>query len=98
MDIEFKNEDLNRLETDAEFSAGYERGIVKGYRKRMQAIRAAKDERDLYAVKGNHFEKLKGKRANQHSLRINDQWRLVVKIQPGNPKNTVTVVSIEDYH
>jgi|ERR1035441_1496467 proteic killer suppression protein len=98
MDIDFRDENLDRLETETGFTAGFEKAIVKGYRKRMQAIRAAKDERDLYAVKGNHFEKLKGKRANQHSLRINDQWRLVVEIQPGNPKNTVTVVSIEDYH
>ena len=34
----------------------------------------------------------------EHSLRLNDQWRLVVEIQSGTPKNTVTVVSIEDYH
>ena len=48
METEFKNEDLDRLETDAEFAAGYEKAIVKAYRKRMQAIRAAVDERDLY--------------------------------------------------
>jgi len=98
MDIDFRDENLDRLETEADFTAGFDKAIVKGYRKRMQAIRAAKDERDLYAVKGNHFEKLKGNRAHQHSLRINDQWRLIVEIQPGSPKNTVTVVSIEDYH
>jgi len=98
MDTEFKNEDLNRLETDADFSAGYERGIVKAYRKRMQAIRAAKDERDLYAVKGNHFEKLKGSRSHQHSLRLNEKWRLIVEIKSGNPKNTIVVILIENYH
>jgi proteic killer suppression protein len=98
MDIDFRDANLDRLETETCFTAGFDKAIVKGYRKRMQAIRAAKDERDLYAVKGNHFEKLKGKRAHQHSLRINDQWRLVVEIQPGNPENAVTVVSIEDYH
>ena len=97
MDIDFRDENLDHIKVKASFTAGFDKAIVKGYRKRMQAIRAAKDERDLYAVKGNHFEKLKGNRAHQHSLRINDQWRLVVEIQPGNPKNTVTVVSIEDY-
>jgi proteic killer suppression protein len=98
MEIEFRDEDLDRLETEADFTAGFDKAIVKAFRKRMQVIRSAKDERDLYAVKGNHFEKLKGNRAHQHSLRLNDQWRLVVEIQSGYPKNTVTVVSIEDYH
>src|SRR5437879_2903156 len=98
MEIDFKNEDLNRLETDAGFTAGYEKGIVRAYRKRMQAIGAALDERDLYAVKGNHSEKLKGDRAHQHSLRLNEQWRLIVEVNPGNPKNTIVIVGIEDYH
>ena|SRR5882672_3961131 len=98
MDIEFKNEDLNRLETDAGFTAGHEKGIVKAYRKRIQVIRAAADERDLYAIRGNHFEKLKGNRAHQHSLRLNDKWRLIVEIKPGNKKNTIVIVNIEDYH
>jgi toxin HigB-1 len=98
METEFSDEDLDRLETDAEFTAGYAREVVKAYRKRMQAIRAAIDERDLRAVKGNHFEKLKGNRAHQYSLHLNDQWRLVVEIKSGNPKNTIVVVGIEDYH
>lgn len=98
METEFKNEDLDRLETDAEFAAGYEKAIVKAYRKRMQAIRAAVDERDLYAVKGNHFQKLKGDRSHQRSLRLNEKMRLIVEIKDGNPKKTVVVVNIENYH
>ena len=40
METEFNNNDLDRLETDAEFTAGYDRATVKAYRKRMQAIRS----------------------------------------------------------
>src|ERR1041385_395924 len=98
MEIEFGNENLDRLETDAGFTAGYARDVVKAYRKRMQAIRAANDERDLLAVRGNRFEKLKGNRSNQYSLRLNDQWRLIVEIKSGTPKNTIVVVGVEDYH
>jgi toxin HigB-1 len=98
MEIEFQDESLDLLETDANFSAGYANEIVKAYRKRIQAIRAANDERDLYAVKGNRFEKLKGDRSHQHSLRLNDQWRLIIEIKSGSPKNTIVVVDIEDYH
>jgi proteic killer suppression protein len=98
METEFKNKDLDRLEAEAEFTAGYEKAIVKAFRKRMQAIRAALDERDLYAVKGNHFEKLKGDRSHQRSLRLNEKMRLIVEIREGKPKNTVIVVNIENYH
>lgn len=98
MEVEFTDESLDRLETDRDFTGNYAQEIVKGYRKRMQVIRAAIDERDLYAVKGNHFEKLKGSRAHERSLRINGQWRLIVEIKSANPKNTIVVKSIEDYH
>ena len=47
MDIEFDDDDLDRLETDPRFDGWLPPGVVKGYRKAMQAIRAAVDERDL---------------------------------------------------
>ena len=98
MEIEFKNPDLDRLETDADFTAGFSREIVKAFRKRVQAIRAAIDERDLYAIRGNRFEKLKGERTHEHSMRLNDQWRLIVAIKQATPKNIIVVIDIEDYH
>lgn len=98
MEIEFKADELDKLETDKDFTGGYAREIVKAFRKRMQTIRAAVDERDLYAIKGNHFEKLKGDRSHQHSLRLNDQIRLIVEIVPGSPKNKIIVIGIENYH
>ncbi len=98
METEFKSEELDKLETDKDFTGGYAREIVKAFRKRMQAIRAAVDERDLYAVKGNHFEKLKGDRAHQHSLRLNDKMRLIVEIATASPKNKIIVIDIENYH
>jgi toxin HigB-1 len=98
VEVEFNNDDLDRLETDVGFTAGYSVAIVKAFRKRIWLIRQAKDERDLYAMKGARFEKLKGDRTHQHSLRLNDQWRLIVEIKSGQPKNTIAVVDIEDYH
>jgi toxin HigB-1 len=97
MEIEFTDDDLDRLEKDPE-AAGYSEAIVKAYRKRIQAIRAAKDERDLYAIRGNRFEKLKGDRAHQHSMRLNDQMRLILEIKQSTPKNIIKIIGIEDYH
>jgi toxin HigB-1 len=98
MEIEYRNPDLDRLETEVDFTAGFAGEIVRGFRKRIQAIRAAVDERDLYAIRGNRFEKLQGKRAHQHSMRLNDQWRLIIEIKKSSPKNIIMVIGIEDYH
>lgn len=98
MEIEFKNSDLDRLETDIKFDAGFGRDVVKAFRKRIQAIRAAVDERDLSAIRGNNFEKLKGNRAHQYSMRLNQQWRLILEIKSALPKNIIVVIDIEDYH
>src|SRR2546428_6900878 len=68
MEVEFKDAGLDRLETDARFTAGYPAGIVSAYRKRLQMIRSAPDERDFYQLKSLHFEKLKGTRSHQHSM------------------------------
>jgi toxin HigB-1 len=98
MEVEFEDDDLDRLEVDPKFTASHEEGVVKAFRKRMQMIRAARDERDFYALKSLHFEKLQGKRSHQRSMRLNDRWRLIVELKGEAPSKTVRVIGIEDYH
>ena len=101
MRVIYRDTGLERVETDADFNGGLSKEIVSGFRRRMQQIRAAVDERFFYAVKSLHFEKLQGDRAHQRSMRINNQWRLIVELQEGaeaDGKKTVVVVGIEDYH
>jgi toxin HigB-1 len=98
MEVEFAEDELDRLETDSQFTAGLGREVVRGFRKAMQAIRAATDERDLYLLRGLHFEKLEGKRSHQRSIRINKQWRLVLEIVGAAPNKKIRVMCIEDYH
>jgi proteic killer suppression protein len=94
LEVEFAKDELCRLERDASFTAGHGRDVVRGYRKAMQAIRAATIQNDLYRG-GLRTEKLKGARQHQHSIRINQQWRLIVEMLPGNK---IRIVNIEDYH
>jgi proteic killer suppression protein len=98
MEVEFADPDLDRLETDPRFLAGFDASVVRGFRKAMQAIRAAVDDRDLYASKGLHFEKLKGDRRDQRSIRINKQWRLILVMVEGDEGRRVRIIRIEDYH
>jgi len=98
MEVEFKDPDYDRLETDATFTAGFPNEIVKLYRRRIWFIRNAADERDFYAMKSLHFEKLKGDRVGQHSMRLNSQWRLILELKKRNDGKTVVIISIADYH
>ena len=98
MEVRFGNRALEQLERDASQDGGFSQAVVTAFRKRIQALRAAKDERDLYAMKSFRFEKLKGARAHQHSIRLNDQWRLILEIEGEGNSKTIVIVSIEDYH
>lgn len=98
MEVAFKESAFDRLETDAKFTAGFTAGVVSAYRKRLQMIRAATDERDFYNLKSLHFEKLKGNRSHQYSMRLNDQWRLIVELHGKGQDKVVMVFGIEDYH
>jgi len=98
VDIEFDDPDLDRLEVDRNFTAGFALAVVKGYRKAIGAIRAAADERDLNALRGLNFHALKDDRAGQHSMKLNDQWRLIVEIRGEAPRKRIGVIEIVDYH
>ena len=98
METLFRDSRLDRLETDTGFDAGYPAEIVKAYRRRMQQIRAAVDERDFYNQKSLRFEKPRGHRRHQHSMRLNDQWRLILEFEGKCPSRRVVIVGIEDYH
>lgn len=62
--------------------------------RKLLAIHAAKTLADLAALPGNRLEKLKGGRRHQHSLRINDQWRVCFVWKDGDAYD----VEIVDYH
>lgn len=98
MEVTFEDQSLERLESDASFSAGFGDNVVKAYRRRMQQIRAATDERTFYAHRSLHFEKLQGDRSGQYSMRLNDQWRLIVNVVGNAPNKAVHVIEIVDYH
>lgn len=98
MEVDFDDARLDRLETDRDFDSGFGPEVVKGFRKLMQQIRGAVDERDFYAMKSLHFEKLEGARAHERSMRINKQWRLILELNGQAPHKRVLVKKIEDYH
>jgi toxin HigB-1 len=71
-------------------------GVRKIVRRKLTALDAAHMLTDLRAPPGNQLEALKGNLAGYHSIRVNDQWRVIFKWPTGSegPAN----VNVVDYH
>jgi proteic killer suppression protein len=65
----------------------------RGYQTLIQ-IHNARNLDDLRAPPGNRLERLSGDRKGQHSIRINDQWRICFRWRDGDAHD----VEIVDYH
>lgn len=62
--------------------------------RKLRLLNRSRDLNDLRVPPGNRLEALKGDRSGQHSIRINDQWRICFAWTAGGPKD----VEIVDYH
>ena len=63
-------------------------------RRKLDQLASATELRDLASPPGNRLEALKGDRSGQHSIRINDQWRVCFVWTAHGPQ----AVEIVDYH
>ena len=61
--------------------------LLKRARRKLDQLDAAKDLNDLAVPPGNNLEALKGALKGKHSIRINDQYRIVFKFEGGNAKD-----------
>ena len=68
--------------------------IQRTARRKLVYLDDADDLRDLAAPPGNRLEALRGGRAGQYSIRINDQYRVCFRWASGNARD----VEILDYH
>ncbi|MBA2485284.1 MAG: type II toxin-antitoxin system RelE/ParE family toxin [Nitrospira sp.] len=66
----------------------------KGAERKLTMVDNAADIKDLRSPPGNRLELLKGNRSGQHSIRINDQWRVCFVWLADGPHE----VEIADYH
>ncbi len=62
--------------------------------RKLVMLDAAEDLKDLRIPPGNRLKKLKGDRADQHSIRVNDQWRICFRWAAGDAYD----VEVTDYH
>ncbi|MGH6903140.1 MAG: type II toxin-antitoxin system RelE/ParE family toxin [Geminicoccaceae bacterium] len=85
-------------DTEAVFTRRVARGlpaeIQRTARRKLMQLDRAQDLRDLRAPPGNRLEALKGDRAGQYSIRVNDQWRICFVWRDSDAYE----VEIVDYH
>lgn len=68
--------------------------IQETARRKLRMLNNSQDVNDLRVPPGNRLEKLSGRLKEYHSIRINEQWRIIFKWNKGN----ATDVEIIDYH
>lgn len=73
---------------------GFPADLVRPAQRRLAALEAATELQSLASPPGNRLEALRGDRTGQHSIRINDQWRICFRWQDGQAED----VEIVDYH
>lgn len=69
-------------------------GIARAAKRKLEAVHAAHRLEDLRVPPANRLEKLRGDLKDYHSIRINDQWRVIFRWEDGDAQG----VRIVDYH
>lgn len=73
---------------------GFPSDLIRSAQRKLAMIDAAVEIKDLRSPPGNRLEALKGSRIGQHSIRINDQWRVCFVWKADGAHD----VEIVDYH
>jgi proteic killer suppression protein len=96
----FASKKLQQLYTEEAGAARYPAEVVDAFFDKMAVIQAAPDESTLRAIKSLHFEKLLGERGlrGERSIRLNRQYRLILRLETDEQGKLICIINIEDYH
>ena len=79
MRVEYVDDQLRRLAEDRSFRPTlWEADLIRAYRKRIQSLHAAKNDRDLRALRGLRLERAPENREDAFTMRLNDDFRLIL--------------------
>ena len=99
LQISFEDDDLRRLAEDPTFTTRqWGHDLVRAFRKKVQILRSAADERDLRAMRSLRLEQLKGDRRGTSSIRLNKQFRLIIRFETTDEGRLVVVIEMGNYH
>jgi proteic killer suppression protein len=90
----FKGKWAATILNDRQAPKGFPADLAKVARRKLVQLDNAETLTDLAVPPGNRLEALKGNLAGRHSMRVNDQWRIVFRWSAAGPEE----VEIVDYH
>ena len=74
----------------------YNEEIIRGFRKKVLLMKNASGSKDLRNIKSLHFEKLSGNLNGKFSVRINNAFRIIFRIETENNSEILEIVLIEN--
>jgi len=89
----FRDRDTERVFA-RERSRRLSKGVQRLAQRKLLILDAAESLDELRVPPGNHLERLSGNRKGEHSIRVNDQWRICFRWSKGHSCE----VEIADYH
>lgn len=98
MEVVFADPALELIETEEAGRSRLPVPVIMSARRKLIVLRAAVDDRSLRNWKSLHYEKLKGDREGQRSIRLNEQYRMVFTLDERTTPPTITITAVEDYH
>ncbi|MCP4145608.1 MAG: plasmid maintenance system killer protein [bacterium] len=98
MKVRYANEETSLIETGHAHKLRLPVAVVQSARRKIRVIRQAADERDLRSLRSLHYEKLGGKRDGQRSIRLNDQWRLILHIDRDCDPLEIEILEISNHY
>lgn len=98
MEIKYGDPDLRCLAEDPTFvRPDWNRETVVAYRKKIQCIRSAVDERDLRGARSLHLQEVAGPDAHTWSIRLNDHSQLALTLQKGSSGQLTAALTLTDH-
>jgi proteic killer suppression protein len=91
--MKFKDKDTEAIH-HGRFTKKFGPEVVRAARRKLTMLKNAKVLEDVRNPPGNHLKPLKDDRQGQHSIKVNDQWRICFKWTDSGPED----VELVDYH
>lgn len=96
MRVFFHDKCYERLEIDASYEHGLPAQVVTVYRKRLQVLRAVRNEADLGAMSCLRFAGVDAHSGNKYAIHLNDEYRLIVELRMEANGNVLWIVGVRE--
>lgn len=101
MHLIFRTLELERLYLipveDIKGKVPFQKNIIQQYKNRIVLLESIEKTTDLYSFKSLHFEKLRGNKTGQSSIRLNDRYRLIIE-QISDEVEKILIVEISKHY